>query len=653
MTLEQVDRLFFRLFFFGILIVPLLFIWNMSRSYEVPRLVVYYIFSGLFLFLLVEKINLAGSIRVNKKALTIWIVFIIINLISALFAKSKVNAFFGERYIESVAFYVVSLFWLIAAMQISRENLIRIAQIIPYQAAFVSALALVQSLLKIATLDYQLLVLVRPGSVFGNPNFLGIYCAASIVITVHFFLESKKFRNRIVFALFLFLNIWGLVMAGSRAALIAGFIGFCFYLTLGIRRVAIEKRTFLTALCSILVLVVLFGAFAQLSRTDRAQETYSTSDPNIIGRLAVWKLALNAVRDNPLLGIGPDNFGVYYKSNRSGELVHQPGYYDQAHNWVLQIAVTSGLVGLGLFLWFLWLVLKRSLRYFLNPESGFEFAIALSIVSILIAALFGPLDISTWFLLISFCGFLLSTQDQQGLLLDDFKINSPITKSAFQIGGLVMIVAAVTFFVSHIFYGIGYRAYIGLKYDRALKFTSAAIVLNPLETRYHFYYNAAYAKRFRSVSSDIDTIVKLNPHDGTAYWRRSGIVLYVANKTKDKDLENKGLSDQNRAMELDQNYPRNFETRGEWLYSLGQYDSSEYFLKKALELDPSFDKSKMILASIYSYRGDKENMLKMFKLSLKQQPLNIPLKHYIDYLEHNPEASFKDYKVTYGVDISE
>jgi len=72
-------------------------------------------------------------------------------------------------------------------------------------------------------------------------------------------------------------------------------------------------------------------------------------------RLAVWREAVEMVRDRPLAGVGLGNLEVYYPAYARSALVDPVTgvtlRVDQAHNEYLQVAAELGLVGLGLLVW--------------------------------------------------------------------------------------------------------------------------------------------------------------------------------------------------------------------------------------------------------------------------------------------------------------
>jgi O-antigen ligase len=72
-------------------------------------------------------------------------------------------------------------------------------------------------------------------------------------------------------------------------------------------------------------------------------------------RLAVWREAVEMVRDRPLAGVGLGNLEVYYPAYARSALVDPVMgvtlRVDQAHNEYLQVAAELGLVGMGLLVW--------------------------------------------------------------------------------------------------------------------------------------------------------------------------------------------------------------------------------------------------------------------------------------------------------------
>lgn len=77
----------------------------------------------------------------------------------------------------------------------------------------------------------------------------------------------------------------------------------------------------------------------------------SFAAPSVVERVEIWRTAVRAICERPLLGWGPENFAAAFDAHMRGGSFHEGGagvWVDRAHSMFLQTAVTSGLTGLGL-----------------------------------------------------------------------------------------------------------------------------------------------------------------------------------------------------------------------------------------------------------------------------------------------------------------
>lgn len=86
----------------------------------------------------------------------------------------------------------------------------------------------------------------------------------------------------------------------------------------------------------------------------------ATLQPPPPGRLAQWRIALRMARNRPLLGVGPDNFRWVY------------GYFAELKTWdtgshanslYFEWLADTGVVGLALYLWLSWQLLRAGFRH--------------------------------------------------------------------------------------------------------------------------------------------------------------------------------------------------------------------------------------------------------------------------------------------------
>lgn len=149
----------------------------------------------------------------------------------------------------------------------------------------------------------------------------------------------------------------GLFLSGSWAsgwlpALVALFVA----VLAGMRRLAVP---FVVASGS---LVALFW--------DRLSALLFTGDQqySLMTRLEAWKVLTDIIAVNPVLGLGPANYYHYT------QLFPIMGWYVKfnSHNNFVDILAQTGLIGLALFLWFAWEMLRMAWRLTRRHLRGFS-----------------------------------------------------------------------------------------------------------------------------------------------------------------------------------------------------------------------------------------------------------------------------------------
>jgi len=85
-------------------------------------------------------------------------------------------------------------------------------------------------------------------------------------------------------------------------------------------------------------------------------------------RLDIWKDSFNMVRDFPLTGTGAGSFMHAYPAYRT---IRGEGIADHAHNDYLELLTDNGIIGAGLFAWFMAAVLTKSYQAFLKRKDPY------------------------------------------------------------------------------------------------------------------------------------------------------------------------------------------------------------------------------------------------------------------------------------------
>jgi tetratricopeptide (TPR) repeat protein len=197
-------------------------------------------------------------------------------------------------------------------------------------------------------------------------------------------LTAKRWLTRILYAVPLALMLWHLPITGCRGAIIGLGVGILVCACLAVKR-AIDlwrsgrlkspgiKLWLVIALVAVLCIgsigVVLLVAGTGVSIVDLFRRGIDTP---YVTRTSIWQSAFRAFLDAPVLGVGKGNFEIATP---------------QAHNEYLEIAVETGVVGFGAFIWFLICLGSRSLSLWRKDLTRQQQTILMSIMCGLTAVL--------------------------------------------------------------------------------------------------------------------------------------------------------------------------------------------------------------------------------------------------------------------------
>lgn len=166
-------------------------------------------------------------------------------------------------------------------------------------------------------------------------------------------------RLRLVGLFLSALALFGLIYFGSRGALLTWIVFVSAAVFLGADR----KRLLLTAIVTLVVAwlaATSVGSFKAKHIGTVADRSVSTA--SVDSRLHLWQGTLQAIKERPLFGYGPEG----YEASRCCS----PGHV-QAHNAVLQVAIECGVIGLLAFAWLAMCTIGDALiRLYRQKQSG-------------------------------------------------------------------------------------------------------------------------------------------------------------------------------------------------------------------------------------------------------------------------------------------
>ncbi len=223
---------------------------------------------------------------------------------------------------------------------------------------------------------------------FINKNHFAGYLEMVIFMTIGLLLTELDRQKRVIFSFIAITMIFTLFLSLSRAGLLSFFISLLVMFCLLRLRKAIRKKTVLIAVLVIFAFLFMFISGADPFLT-RISTLFNKEAISIESRWVIWKDMLKIIYDFPIFGSGLGTFKSIYPMYKTltGQVV-----ISQAHNDLLQLISETGLLGMGLTLWFFWLFFKNIFEVWLFRHHPFAKGITLggacAIFSILLHSFF-------------------------------------------------------------------------------------------------------------------------------------------------------------------------------------------------------------------------------------------------------------------------
>lgn len=326
-----------------VFIQPILFIPWLYSSFELPKALLLYFCGGLIILTL-----LSYKIIFNKPHqmlvyifLTLFFVWVVITSLTGInFTLSFWGSYFRFQGLLSFASYLA----IFLAGTVVLQDLVwqkRFSLAVIFSSLFVSILSLVEFvMLWVFGHSTQLLYANRVISTFGQPNFFAAFLVQALPF---YWFMHRKARVGILVA------ILGILSSLSRSALV-GLVFLGIFWSIG------RIRMFVALLAAILIGLLLIDAFLPkvISGEMRRYQFDLQNKWTAENRTLILKRALELTQAKPLTGFGIENFSyVFPKVIRPNDFGLNDIVVDSSHNMLVDLAVGTGYVGLGLFLIFI------------------------------------------------------------------------------------------------------------------------------------------------------------------------------------------------------------------------------------------------------------------------------------------------------------
>jgi len=205
-------------------------------------------------------------------------------------------------------------------------------------------------------------------SMLGNAAYMGTVTLMAIFITLLLIGRSRNWLLALPYWFALAILAIGFVRAdisGAYAGLAAGLLSYGIVMSLlnrskKIRRIGwIGVATFVVAVG--LVFSLRWSETLNNSQLGKVFRDFSLSNPTLNTRFLSWQYALKDFPEHWLLGVGYGNYSLTFDRQFTGKFYDfgkGEDYFDRAHNNIVEIATTTGSLGLLTYLFmFAWVMI--------------------------------------------------------------------------------------------------------------------------------------------------------------------------------------------------------------------------------------------------------------------------------------------------------
>ena len=369
-----IDRISLWLLCAGALALPLVYLRDTHDEFVLPKVLFAQLLLVSLLALCAARWAAAGALTIRRSPLDLPILaFLASALVSTIFAENRNVALFGTyiRYegLLTLATYA-GLFWLATQTAWTSDRARTLIRSVLASGYAVSIVAVVQWVIAALTTSvpseltgFSYGGLPRASATFSNPTMLAAFLAMLLPVAAGAFFEARSLTGRILAANATFVMSVALVLTFTRSAWLGALAGLLIVVAAP-QPTPLRMRLALSgAGLAVVLAVVAGGALARgglplvpwlVNRVVSIQAIPGQAIQGIPSsssvRLRVWEGTFRLIASRPVVGYGPDTFGMVYPRFRTGDWT--PGFTtDKAHSELLQIAATQGLLGVASYLW--------------------------------------------------------------------------------------------------------------------------------------------------------------------------------------------------------------------------------------------------------------------------------------------------------------
>ena len=196
----------------------------------------------------------------------------------------------------------------------------------------------------------------RINGTLGNASYMAVYMLFNVFIALWLLVKSKQFGWKLVLAAMAALFVFLLVQTATRGTIVGlaagAFVGTAYVALFNTAYPAVRKW----ALGGLVATVLIVGGLFALKESSFVQDNVILKRATAVGlteltlRIQIWEMALEGVKERPILGWGQGNFNYVFNEQYNPEIYYAELWYDRAHNVFMDWLVSGGILGLLAYL---------------------------------------------------------------------------------------------------------------------------------------------------------------------------------------------------------------------------------------------------------------------------------------------------------------
>lgn len=551
--------------------------------------------------------------------------FILSGLVSVFFSVDPFRSFWGS--LERMGGFITTLYFfsflIMTVAVFDKKDWLRFMKFSLVISGIVAFYGILQ-FLGIEKFPWAFPARHRPDVFLGNSGYIASYFLFILFFSLIVFYNSIKksfwyYFSGVATASSL-LMIFLAASRGVFAGLLAGVVVLLFYA----RKRILNNKKYLISFLIMVVLGIGFLAtrnlpfWQSIPGVNRVAE-FSLDHPTVRTRVIAIGVSLNAFKEKPLLGWGPENYKIAYNKHYDPQhLYYSNRWFDRAHNKLLDVAVMQGSLGLIIYI-----LLFIALLYKLSKMVDKRMAKLLSIFFIVyfVQSLFWFDHLTSYLLLYLLIGFAIFLTTKEDNLVQ-------INEQRVSLIGKVVLLGYLFIFV-----WISYHNYIVMKQSAILidirtKYSDALLVdknmpkatepynYAQLEIRgmlfEHLYDKGVFDKEELNFLSDkmiiyLEDLIEKDPLNPISYIRL--IEAYHKKALKDPEFYKKSEELIKIAQELAPRRQELFSHRAFNLMAQGRKKESIESAREAVRLSPDISYPHYILGLMLALSDEESNRL--------------------------------------------